>query len=150
MDIKQLNDIDFRILTYFRDHGPSSIDDAHKTLPDVEEIEYRIRYMAAQDTHRNAYFTEKIPNTSCLSRDTRAITDPQTRKTKNELLDTYRITTLGRKTLQDYEVSEKQRKKDMWLQNAKIPILVTIITNLVIDGTKWLLPLILQSLSNTP
>lgn len=150
MDINQLNDIDFRILAYFRDHSPSSVDDARKALPDIDEIEFRIKYMATHDTYRNAYFRETIPNTSCLKLNVRKITNPQTHTTTHESLDTYSITTLGRKTLQDYETTEKQRKKDMWLQNAKIPILVTIITNLVIDGTKWLLPLILQSLSNTP
>ena len=150
MDVEQLTAIDFRILSYFRDHSPASIDNARKALPDIVEIEYRIKYMATYDTYRNAYFREYIPNTSCLKLNMRKATDSQTHITTHESLDTYSITTLGRKTLQDYEIAEKQRKKDMWLQNAKIPILVTIITNLVIDGTKWLLPLILQSLSNTP
>ena len=43
----------------------------------------------------------------------------------------------------------KNRAKQLWLKNAWIPILVTIITNLIIDGVKWLLPLVSQWLSSS-
>ena len=56
------------------------------------------------------------------------------------------ITNLGR----DYLIYCRQRKKELWLKNAWIPILVTIVTNLIIDGLKCLSPQIQQWLSSIP
>ena len=49
---------------------------------------------------------------------------------------------------QDYLLYYRQIRKDLWLVNAKIPILVSIVTNLVIAGIKRMWPLILQWVSS--
>lgn len=43
---------------------------------------------------------------------------------------------------------KKHNGKELWIKNAWIPILVSVATNLVISGLKWLWPLIQQWLSN--
>lgn len=44
------------------------------------------------------------------------------------------------KELRSYQ---KQHTKELWLVNAKIPIIVSVITNLAVNGLLWLLPQIL-------
>lgn len=39
---------------------------------------------------------------------------------------------------------QRQKRKDLWIKNARIPILVSLVTNLSISGIQWLLPLILK------
>ena len=60
----------------------------------------------------------------------------------------------GRMTIsdagRDYLIRYRQTRRDLWLKNIWIPILVTIVTNLAIRGIEWLLPRIQQWLSNTP
>ena len=43
----------------------------------------------------------------------------------------------------EYRTYRKEHNKDLWLVNAKIPIIVSIITNLTVSGLLWLLPQIL-------
>ncbi len=64
--------------------------------------------------------------------------------------DNYSISDLGRKALCDYHLKSKKEIKLIWLKNAWIPILVSLATNLVVIGTKALLPLIQQWLSSSP
>ncbi len=49
----------------------------------------------------------------------------------------------------DYLAYRKQHYKDMWLQNAKIPIVVSAITTLMLNWLPKILPLIVQWLSNS-
>lgn len=44
----------------------------------------------------------------------------------------------------DFLAYRKQFKKDVLLENAWIPVVVSILTNLSTDGIQWLLPLIQQ------
>lgn len=48
----------------------------------------------------------------------------------------------------DFLAYRKQFKKDILLENAWIPVVVSILTNLLTDGIQWLLPLIQQLFSN--
>lgn len=48
----------------------------------------------------------------------------------------------------DFLTYRKQLRKDMWFENATIPAVVSIITNLLIYGMQQLWPLIQQWVSN--
>lgn len=48
-----------------------------------------------------------------------------------------------------FEVSSDNRR-EFWKRSVMMPIIVSIVTNLVISGIRQLLPLILQLLSSTP
>jgi len=43
----------------------------------------------------------------------------------------------------EFRAYRKEHNKELWLVNAKIPIIVSIITNLTVSGLLWLLPQIL-------
>ncbi|QAT48546.1 hypothetical protein EQM14_01430 [Caproiciproducens sp. NJN-50] len=43
---------------------------------------------------------------------------------------------------------KKRRNKELWIKNAWIPILVSVATNLAINGLKWLWPLIQEWVSS--
>lgn len=49
-----------------------------------------------------------------------------------------------------YLAGKKNELKSILLKDVFIPIIVTLITNLLIFGIQWLLPLIQRLLSNTP
>lgn len=146
MYIEDLTEVDYQILKYFKENSPSSIEDAAKHLPNVEALEYRIRFLSTPEFRQSTKFSIPIENTKCLHEEFETYNDGCI--TKHRCLGIFSITTLGKKALQDYETSQKQQKKDIWLKNVWTPILVTIITNLVISGIKWLLPLIQQYLSS--
>ena len=63
--------------------------------------------------------------------------------------NTFHISPLGKKTLQDYQLKRKFEKRSLWIRNAWLPIIVSIFTTLAIDGLKLLLPLIQVWLYNT-
>ena len=46
MYIEELTEVDYQILKYFKENSPSSIEDAAKHLPNVEALEYRIRFLS--------------------------------------------------------------------------------------------------------
>lgn len=141
MYVQELTDLDYQILKYFRDNSPSTIEDAQKHLPDIESIEYRIRTLATPEYTTNLYINHAIENTRLLNEDY----EKHTRNgfSSSTYLGTFNISILGRKVLQDHEVAEKKRKKDIWLVNAKIPILVSFITTVLLN---WLLPLLPEML----
>ena len=135
MYIEDLTEVDYQILKYFKENSPSSIEDAAKHLPNVEALEYRIRFLSTPEFRQSTNFSIPIENTKCLHEEFETYNDGCI--TKHRCLGIFSITTLGKKALQDYETSQKQQKKDIWLKNVWTPILVTIITNLVISGIKW-------------
>ena len=137
MFVEDLTEIDYRILKFFKENGPVSIENAQKALSDIESLEYRIKALAKPEHKLSIRIYVPIPNTCCLEEDREEYRDGNITKYKS--LGTFRITALGKKALQDYETAEKQRKKDIWLVNAKIPILVSFITTVLLN---WLLPLL--------
>ncbi len=143
MFVEDLTEIDYRILRFFRDNSPASIEDAKKTLPDVESIEYRIEHLSTYETRNNGFVTIPVDNSACLRKNYQKNIETKPRFDPKPP-DTFSITTLGKKALQDYEVAEKQHRKEIWLVNAKIPIVVSIATNLLIYGIQWLLLPMLQ------
>lgn len=56
--------------------------------------------------------------------------------------DNYIITDLGMKALQDYKISNKQKKKELWLQSCWIPIIVSVLTNLLLKILPYILMLL--------
>lgn len=54
----------------------------------------------------------------------------------------YTITDLGMKALQDYKISTKQKKQELWLQSCWIPIIVSLATNLFFRILPYILSLL--------
>ena len=90
-----------------------------------------------------------IPNTAYIEQDYESI-KTDIGETEYRPLGIYHLTEFGYKSLQDYEYNQAAHKREIWLKNAWIPILVTLVTNLLIHGIKELWPLIQEWLSHTP
>ena len=142
----ELTDIEFQILQYAIEHEPIGISQLKDKFPSVSSLEYRVRQMATPQYQPIAGGKEAIPNSSYLLENYQLVKDGL--YTRMEYLGTFYLTELGKKAVQDHIQRTKSARKELWLKNAWIPILVSLATNLVIDGTKWLLPQILEWLSH--
>ena len=118
-----------------------------QSLHDIESIVYRVEQLSKPEYRYYEHFYEAIENTSYLEQEYENVTTPHG-LTQSKPLGTYILTDLGRKALQDYEMALKTHRREMWLKNAWIPILVTVATNLAIRALEWLLPLVQRWISS--
>jgi hypothetical protein len=141
-----LTENDVKILQYVKSHQPVHISQIEQALHGIESISYRVEILATPEYKYYDHFYEAIKNSSYLEQAYENVTEHGL--THSNPLGIYTLTDFGRKALQDYENSEKAQRRELWLKNAWIPILVTIATNLAIHALEWLSPLIQQWLSN--
>lgn len=139
-----LEHLDYEILDYVSKFDKVTkeavISHFQKSIPDVEyRFDLLCRYTYNQSTRIPGYIVVEC------------------KKSAGPFLDLmpeptgfYCISDKGRKALNDYKIAQKREKRMLWLKNAWIPILVSIVTNLIISALKQLLPLILRLLSHTP
>ena len=131
-----LTENDVKILQYVKSHQPVHISQIEQALHGIESISYRVEILATPEYKYSSYLEQAYENVT------------EHGLTHSNPLGIYTLTDFGRKALQDYENSEKAQRRELWLKNAWIPILVTIATNLAIHALEWLSPLIQQWLSN--
>lgn len=145
----ELTEIDIQILRFVSKSEPASLEAIKLKFPTASSIEYRVKLLSTPEYRRvgNLPITNPVPNSSYLSQD--RIETVVNGRVKIEMLGTYRLTENGQKFLQDYGQKARSDRKELWLKNAWIPILVTLATNLVISGVKWLFPLIVQWLASS-
>lgn len=134
-----MEDLDYKVLEYIAKHGPVSVQQIENALPDVNSIGPRL------DTLRN------ITNRMVIEK---TVNEKHGSLTTSVRTGCFIATPLGVKSLQDYKHATRKHRKELWLKNAWIPILVSVVTNLVIAASKQLWPLIQQwassFLSKTP
>lgn len=148
-DISSLSENDFKILGYIRSHGPTTVKDVERALPDVDSVPFRIAQMQGRTYRLAGEDPSAAIHPAYLRQEYECVTDEH-HLTHTKLLGTYTLTDLGRTALQDYELAQKSQRRELWLKNAWIPILVTIATTLVIHALEWLSPLIQGWFSSTP
>lgn len=147
MFVEDLTDLDYEILDYISQNEPVHIDDIKNHFPNIASIEYRIEVMKTPEYHQSMHIRLVTENTFCISEKYEIFKD-ELGISHNRYLQIYSITSLGKKALQDYKVKKAKHRKELWLKNAWIPILVSLATNLLIAGIKSLLPLIQSLVSN--
>lgn len=132
----QPTDFDLDILRLLRDSQPLSESEIEKKLPKVQAVPLRIRDLSARpsDVFPGSLY-DFPPNISYLRPENGRYLGPRTR---------YVLTPLGMKTLQDAALTRRKDRRDLWLRNAWIPILVSLLTNLILGALQQLLPQILQ------
>ncbi len=139
----ELSDIDFKILEFISKNEPVEIEKIKSEFPDILSIDYRIGQMSEMDFNEASHCY--LPNTSFIAQEYEKPTSSfETKKS----LGIYRITDMGKKSLQDYKARIKQHKKEIWLKNAWIPITVSIITTVLITYIIPKLPSLLKWLTN--
>lgn len=144
--MQEINELDISILQFLKENGPSSIDSIKEAFQEIEAIEYRVTELSTPEYRSIPHARVPIPNTSYIVEDWERVRENGIMVTKP--LGTYRLTDLGKKTLQDYISYSKSQRKDLWLKNAWIPILVSLATNLILGGLRRLWPLIQQWVSS--
>ena len=142
-----LTENDVKILKYVRSHEPVHISQIEQALHDIESITYRVESLATPEYNYYDHFREAIKNSSYLQQEYECVTD-KNHLTHMEPLGIYTLTDFGRKSLEDYEAAAKNGRRELWLKNAWIPILVSIATNLAIRALGWLFPLIQRWISH--
>lgn len=138
------SDLDMQILEFIKRHEPTDLKSIVEGLPKISSAEFRVKQMCSSGHYTEARGINQ--HDFYIRQDVR--TYQEGLLTKQEYLDSYQLTDSGRAVLQNYEYAKHKGRKELWLKNAWIPILVSLATNLVIDGTKWLLPQILERLSH--
>lgn len=128
----EINDIDIEILRFISQHEPVSLNFVINGLPNISAVAFRVKQMCSSGRYRAA---ATAVETGLITQDVRTFQDG--RFLKQEYLDAYRLTDLGRKTLQDHDCSEKKHRRELWLKNAWIPIIVAFVTTLL---TNYILP----------
>lgn len=132
----ELTKSDYTILQYLSSHTSSTEKDIISALNDtVDGIKYRLEKLSTKEVHQRAngttYSTEAY--ISRMNRFDSPI---------------YAITSKGEAELQDYNTKKKSDKKELWLKNAWIPIIVSFVTTNITVHLIPKLPLIQQWLSN--
>lgn len=142
----ELTSIGFKILDFVNANGPTNVETLKNNFPDIDSIDLRAHEMSK--IKYNSTGRVPLKNSSFLVQKYECVsTDlgPHQKET-----GIFSITDYGKKALQDYKESVKEKRKELWLKNAWIPILVSVATTSLINGLQWLLPLIQQWVSNSP
>lgn len=114
----------------------------------VSAVEFRLSLLKKPDY--NARVPYPLPNTNYIQEEFEETIDKKTGITSHETKNSFFITELGQKALQDYKTEMKLERKRIWLKNAWIPIVVTIAINLIKFALESLWPPIRVWLSNIP
>lgn len=139
MIVENLNDTDYQILEFVNSNEPVKLSDIKSNFPNIDSLEYRIKVMATAEFRKNGYISTPIKDTYCLEEQYEHLTNEHgIAHTKG--LQIYSMTNLGKKALQDYRSHKKQINRELWIKNAWLPILVSIVTTLIVN---WL-PLLLS------
>lgn len=146
-----LEENDYVLLDYINRNEPIEKDKLiAKFSEQIDSVEYRIQLLEEPDYEMDdPLFKIAIKNSSFIISDYDVYTKPSG-TTLHRDLGIYRLTALGKKSLQDYKKAERKAARRLWLENCWIPIIVSVATNLVIAVLKLLLPLIQQWVSKTP
>lgn len=137
----ELTDTDSKILRFIKKRGFASITDMERAMPEISSIRYRVEQLSTPEYRKIHSISIPMENTSFLVEDYETV-NLDSGKTKRNHLGIYRLTAFGDKALQDYEQKRTTYRRELWLKNAWIPILVSLVTNLLIHGLTELWPLI--------
>jgi hypothetical protein len=131
---EELTPIDREILNYINQFESISKIDIMESFQKYENIEYLIKLLErckhkrtpmGNSTYLNQYGESYIAKVE-------------------QSLDDYSITNFGKRALQNYLHKERQERKLLWLTNAKIPIVISIITYLILRVLEAVLRLIVS------
>lgn len=133
-----LTENDLKILRFIEKHETADIESIKKEFPDMSAIEYRLEQLSTPEYQNRA----ARPNSCCLKEHVK-ISRSESGYADTEYLGIYELTELGKRELQDHLAESQTRRKELWLKNAWIPIIVAFVTTV---GTNYILPKLLRIL----
>ena len=136
----KINDIDAKILRFIKDHEPINLQTIVSGLPDIYAVEFRVKQMCSSGHYTHSRTTDH--SSFYIQQDVRTYLDDSV--TKQEYMDAYRLTDQGQTVLQDYMHSTKKYRRELWLKNAWIPIIVAFATTVLANYLLPKLPQILK------
>ena len=134
MFIEDLTEIDYRILEFINKNEPIKIEDIKAHFYDIDSLEYRIKILSTPEYKQTSYTNIPIKNSYFIAEEYEETVNSYGLTSYN-YLQIYNLTDMGKKALQDYKTHTDKEKKELWLKNAWIPILVSVVTTLIVN---WL------------
>lgn len=131
-ELQELPECDIKILELVQSCGEADIETISKKLPRIEAVPLRVKRLAKQrysSPDGSVAKRHPVPDTSYLIDFGK---DPVM----------YRLSDLGRIAVQDNKRRRKQERLRLWTNGALLPLLVTVIANLIANAPQWLLPLL--------
>lgn len=130
-----LSDVDFKILEFINENEPVKIEKIKTKFPKISSIDYRIEQMSKQTLSQSG--SCYIPNTSFIIQKYEEYEEPKGSFEPAKPLGIYTVTDFGKKALQDHKDYTKKHKRELWLKNAWIPIIVSFVTTVT---TMYIVP----------
>lgn len=137
-----LTSIDAELLKFIHKNGSADLASIKQKFPKISAIEHRLKKLSTPKYRElpNAPFVRpKIPieNSSFLIKRTGANASV-----------VYELTEYGQQTLQDYFAAKRLHRRELWLANAWIPIIVSFVTTVITNYILPRLPRIIQWFAN--
>lgn len=126
----KLNDLDYKILKFINTYDKISMSKILKEFPEEKySTSHRIQLLLQCEYETVSQFKIRIPDTSYMIQYYEAVYDETTCCTDHKPIDSYSITSKGKKAIQDLDVAEKtkikeKRKEAIW---RILPILISAI-----------------------
>ena len=146
--INELSETDYKLLKYVSKFKSISKNQIQQHFSkEAAAMDYHLSLLKQPLYKESGHgFHIPIENTSYIAEEFNTISD-QNGVQRYISNDSFHITDLGRSALQELQQKAKFNRKNTLLKSVWIPIAVSIITSLIIDGLESLFPLIRQWLS---
>ena len=142
-----LTEIDAKVLQFIDSRGTADTAAIKKKFPDTA-IEYRLKKMSTPEVkYITSGFSVPIENTCFLHEQTEETVINGIFHVKG--LGIYELTEYGTQVLENYLPAKHSARKDLWLKNAWIPIIVSFVTSAIANYILPKLPQILRWAANT-
>lgn len=142
-----LTEIDAKVLQFIDSRGTADTAAIKKKFPDTA-IEYRLKKMSTPEVkYITSGFSVPIENTCFLHEQTEETVINGIFHVKG--LGIYELTEYGTQVLENYLAAKHSARKDLWLKNAWIPIIVSFVTSAIANYILPKLPQILRWAANT-
>ena len=142
-----LTEIDAKILQFIDSRGTADTAAIKKKFPDTA-IEYRLKKMSTPEVkYITSGFSVPIENTCFLHEQTEETVINVIFHVKGLGID--ELTEYGTQVLENYLAAKHSARKDLWLKNAWIPIIVSFVTSAIANYILPKLPQILRWAANT-
>ena len=142
-----LTEIDAKILQFLDSRGTADTAAIKKKFPDTA-IEYRLKKMSTPEVkYITSGFSVPIENTCFLHEQTEETVINGIFHVKGLGID--ELTEYGTQVLENYLAAKHSARKDLWLKNAWIPIIVSFVTSAIANYILPKLPQILRWAANT-
>ncbi|MET3616637.1 hypothetical protein ABID14_000257 [Peptoniphilus olsenii] len=143
--LENLETYDVKILNYINKHTKVHINEIMKKYPDKKySTKYRLDCLSEQNysRHYNGRIQLPIDNTSYLNKEYVHLEDKKTKVTSSEFTGYYYVSDLGKKFLQNYKTTSREKHMSEFIRSFFFPMLIAFLTTLL---TIWITSLI-QSL----